>query len=174
MNKELQLGTIQYKWGKLDSTFKVEGDLFNDFMDQGADSLVYNGKEYVYKIDKDVYYSLEELQEAANEKILLTSYIKEFEPLYFIGYVKVLGFDAYHIVYKQKQLRQTLKDEWNQLLLDLHNDGWNPHRFSADKKGLSIYDVNIWNTGVDENGNVKLIDCKIYNRELELKRMAGN
>lgn len=174
MNEELQLGTIQYQWGKMDYTYKVTGELFENFLDQGAESLVFEKDEFVYKINKDIYYSLEELEKAVKDKLYLISLIKEFEPIEYVGYVKVVGFDAYHIVYKQKKLRPSLEVEWQQLILNLHNDGWNPHQFNADKKGLSLYGIRKPNTGVNEFGEVKIIDCKIYSRELELQKMARN
>ena len=99
MNEELQLGTIQYQWGKMDYTYKVTGELFENFLDQGADSLVFVKDDFVYKIDKDIQYSLEDMQKTVEEKLYLTSLIKEFEPVEYVGYVKVVGFDAYHIVY---------------------------------------------------------------------------
>jgi hypothetical protein len=175
MNKELQLGTIQYKWGQLDSTAKITGeDLFENYLDQGADSLVYEKGEFVYKIDKNIQYSMEEIEEAIKEKLFLTSLVQDFEPLTYIGYLKVKGFDAYHIVYRQKKLRKALQSEWQNLILKLHNDGWHPYQFNADKKGVSLYDIGIHNIGVDENGTPRILDCAIYSRELEIQKMARN
>jgi hypothetical protein len=159
------LGEIFYNYDAIDITHHVYSNLFNSatYLNQGAESLVYDVGEYVYKIKKigfvkeeDIYKQIDTITKKNNIPIFLDE-----EPIGILTHI--LEPTVKHLVTKQKKIF-TITYSIPNIIAAFIKQGWTPLVASYEKDGIVIYDIRPENCGIDEDGNIKIIDCMSYTK----------
>lgn len=153
------LGSIYYTPSE---EYQLSGDLFNKKLNEGCFHIVYDIGDYVIKVYKHGYIIPKEYQRTVDRELKRNT-IECFEPMTYIGSVKHLLGDIYHPVFKQRKLQPlsyNIKYD-----LDFTNKmieaGWEPQLFVFRRGNDEVSDLRKDNFALDEEGNLKLIDCEI-------------
>ena len=159
------LGEIFYNYDAIDITHHVYSSLFDSatYLNQGTESLVYDAGEYVYKIKKigyvkeeDIYKQIDNVKKKNRIPIFL-----EEEPIGILTHI--LEPSVKHLVTKQKKIFPAVYNISN-MMMTLIKQGWTPLATSYEKDEIVIFDIKPENCGIDEDGNIKIIDCRTYNK----------
>jgi hypothetical protein len=154
------LGEIFYNYDAIDITHCIYSSLFDSatYLNQGAESLVYDAGEYVYKIKKLGVILIEDLiAQISNIKKNDAVFLEE-EPIGYLTH-KLDPF-VKHLVTRQKKINPVSSE--HDILMALIKQGWNPLVTSYEKDGTVIYDIKPENCGIDKDGNIKIIDYMSY------------
>lgn len=162
------IGTIFYNWDEIESSVDIRSDLLKEYVNSGSESFVYNSEDdYVYKVSKLGFSNKEEFNKYLD-------FIKERNtcPVMleqeYVGCLKHLIADVYHPVFKQKKIQVFEDVDYEQFvckyITEFMKSGWIPKVTQYSKGNQIIWDINPRNCGLDENGNIKIIDCMIYNK----------
>lgn len=161
-----ELGKIFYNYDAIDITHHVYSDLFKEtvFLNQGAESLVYDAGDYVYKIKKIGYVDVEDIHKQISgikKKNKIPIFLEE-EPIGILTHT--LESSVKHLVTKQKKIFPLVTGHNTPTILAFIKQGWTPLTTSYEKDGLVVYDIRPENCGLDEDGNFKIIDCMAYTK----------
>lgn len=160
------LGKIFYNYDAIDITHHICSDLFERtiFINQGAESLVYDAGDYVYKIKKFGYVDIENIYKQISDikkKNKIPTFLEE-EPIGILTHT--LEPSIKHLVTKQKKIFPLITEHNTSIVLAFIKQGWNPLTTSYEKDGIVVYDIRPENCGLDEDGNFKIIDCMSYTK----------
>lgn len=154
------IGSIYYSLDE--RTYQLTGDLFTKELQEGGYCIVFDNGDYVTKVYKTGFTNPIKYQQAVDEMLRRNS-IECYEPVSYIGSVKHLLGEIYHPVFKQKKLQLLSYDNRYDLdfTMKMIEAGWEPRLYIFRRGNDEIYDLHKENFGIDENGNLKLIDCEI-------------
>lgn len=154
------LGDIFYAGDS--KVYQLQGDLFKKELQEGGYCIVFDNGDFVVKVLKDGFINQTKYQQSV-DLMLKRNTIECFEPLTYIGSVKHLLGDIYHPVFKQKKLKPApFADKYNiDFSMKLINAGWEPRLYMFRRGNYEIFDLHKNNFGIDEEGDLKLIDCEI-------------
>lgn len=159
------LGEIFYNYDAIDITHCVYSSLFDSatYLNQGAESLVYESGDYVYKVKKIGYIKEEDIYEQIDiikKKNRIPIFLEE-EPIGILTHI--LEPTVKHLVTKQKKIFPVEYSIPN-MMVTFIKQGWTPLATSYEKDGIVVYDIRPENCGLDEDGNFKIIDCMSYTK----------
>lgn len=126
---------------------------------EGYESIVYDGNDgYVYKVYKHII-DLDKLQ----------SNIEKFNQTSIFEKCEIVGYDINkHYVVRQKKLIPLNKYYFDLIIKAFKDSGFTTETKYEDQTlirftngELNLYDIGGKNLGVDENGNIKLLDAGI-------------
>lgn len=156
------LGEIFYNYDAIDITHHINSRLFDTaiYLNQGAESLVYDAGEYVYKVKKLGVILIEDLiAQVANIKKNDTIFLEE-EPIGILTHT--LEPSVKHLVTRQKKIKSVSSE--HDIIIALIKQGWTPLVTSYEKDNKVIFDIKPENCGIDKDGNIKIIDCMSYTK----------
>lgn len=165
MNFFETLGTIFYNYGELEETCTIISPLFGEKIGEGDEFLVYKSTKgnHVYKVSKLGFFSMNDLS-----KYILSKLDKNKCPLFLkmgcSGFLKHKLADIWHPVFNQRFIQPLESLNISDYINEFKKYGYIPTVSEFTKDDTVIYDITPKNCGIDEEGNFKIIDCKIYKK----------